>query len=106
MEVLSSGKGGINGGESMAATNMVSVTPPFQSVGSVSESTAGITPGTPGPDIPAQADANTAGPGDRGGTVHGEGTAPGSGRTWGASGDASGDSSWTTATTPVTDPGH
>ena len=67
--------GGISGGDSMSATNGVSEQPPFSAPGSVSEAT---TPPVfnlerhPGPDIPAQAGAHIAGPGDRGGLVRGE----------------------------------
>jgi hypothetical protein len=45
---------GVNGGESMAATNTISEPPQFTAPGSVSESTAGIKAGTPGPVLPAE----------------------------------------------------
>jgi hypothetical protein len=51
---------GLTGGESQAATNTVSTSPQFGAPGSESESTAGITPGTPGPVTPLPpADADT-----------------------------------------------
>lgn len=82
MEVLSHLTTGINGGESMAATNTVSQVPDFGAPGSRSESTADVTRGTPGPDLPQQANAHEAGNGDRGGVLPAEGTAPGAGWGW------------------------
>jgi hypothetical protein len=64
---------GITGAGSMDATNTIAVDPPFHAPGSVSAGSY-RTPITPElPLFPAQADANTAGPGDRGGILHGEG---------------------------------
>ena len=105
MENLSSLVPGLTGKESMAATNTISATPPFQPGGSPSESTDGVTPGwpafgSPGPHGTGPADSNpryVAGMGDKGGVLHGDGQAPGDGFGWESVNDQAGAARWTTA---------
>jgi hypothetical protein len=94
---------------SMAGTNTVSQPVAFQPPGSLSESVVNTDIRPELPPIPPLAARFTAGPGDRGGTLHGDGEDPGGSYAWddvatGASGDD--DGRWSRAVTPVTDPGH
>ena len=104
MENLSSLVPGLTGKSSMAGTNTISATPPFQPGGSPSESTDGVTPGwpafgSPGPHGTGPDDANAryvAGTDDRGGVLPAAGQAPGDGSGWENVNDRAGVSGWTT----------
>lgn len=67
----SSVTGGLTGGSSMAGTNTISTAPPYQPPGSESESSAGVTAGTPGPSIPAAGDHRVLEHGSDGGASNG-----------------------------------
>jgi hypothetical protein len=87
---------------SMAASNTMSATVQFQPPGSPSESVleADIRPEMP--PIPPTAPRFIAGPGDKGGVLHGTGADPFAGHAWASVASRPGDGRWTTAV-PVAD---
>lgn len=97
----------VTGAGSMDATNTIAQDPPFHAPGSVSAGSYGakVTPELPL--FPAQADANTAGPGDRGGLVTGEGASPFADRAddW-VNVDNHSSPGWAGTTAPDTGHGH
>src|SRR5579872_7155807 len=107
-DLSSTTKGSLTFGD-MQPTSTVTEKTAFQPPGSVTGSVAAA-------DIRPQVDpvgpvsaAQSAGEGDRGGLLHGQGSAPGSGRTWSDphGNDDPGDK-WTTVAAPVlnADAGH
>jgi hypothetical protein len=96
-------------GSESASNTVTYPAPSYQPPGSPSESVipADIRPQVD--PVPPVSAANVAGPGDRGGTLHGQGDDPGSGHMWTMASDipSGGDSPWTTARQPVSpDAGH
>ncbi len=91
---------------SQVSTGGVSEPPPFGAPGGQTEQVHdAVIMANPDPVPPHQASPHTAGAGDRGGTLHGTGTVPGTGYSWTDVNEHS-SPGWTGGAAPSTDPGH
>lgn len=92
---------------SMSASNTVSApVKAFGAPGSHSESVLDSDIRPQADPVPPVAPANTAGQGDRGGLVDGEGSTPGAGFEWTDLDNTHAGDKWSTAVAPVEDAGH